>query len=328
MYKRLQDAGLRIRLAVQRIEQLVQSEEEGLEQRERALEKAYGALSNHARRLLLPHQKALTGASPQEYLRGARALLSQLIRLEIVFQPAPFGVETQAHAQTMTWNVQPEESAEISYQTFQRVYGCSRQEIDALISMLRSFYPTLPIRNRSVEWGVLKQRDMEAQDLLAMAFEERKSTPWQPQNVSWWNDHAPRRQRALIALSFAEWLSASSSLGGEDDHEHWLITQSEAILHGSVAQLADWLNWTKKRRVPENEPPLVLPHAVGAFFTLIHLSAGDRDGLDLVWNRLSDLSDPQTLIASVATYYETLAEQKLPLQDDEALLHNIFGQAH
>jgi hypothetical protein len=51
-----------------------------------------------------------------------------------------------------------------------------------------------------------------------------------------------------------------------------------------------------------------------------------------VWQRFSELRDPrEVLIVRLASYYERLAEQGPPIQDDEALLSDIFtgdGAAH
>ncbi len=69
--------------------------------------------------------------------------------------------------QELVWKVQPEVSAEIAYEQFRQVYGFGSQEIDGLIAIIQHCYPRFPIENRTVEWVVLKQKDMEAQRTLA-----------------------------------------------------------------------------------------------------------------------------------------------------------------
>lgn len=334
MNNKQQDSARRIRRAVQHIEQLVQFEEKRRsEQRKRALEKAYGTLTVHAERLHLPLQQLSTGYSPQEYLRIARDVLNQLTRLEAITQAGPPATGRPAAGQDLCWRVQPEESAQIQYQAFQLLYGFAHQEIDALIAILGHYYPTLPIQNRSVEWAVLKQRDMEAQDVLARHYKASHHTPWQPEDTFWWDDPTTLRQRTLIALYFGEWLHATYPLAGGDDHGHRLIAQTEAVLSTSVAQLTDLSDRTRKgESVSVSDLFLALAHAIGSFISLTHLSAGNPDGLNLVWQRFSELCDPrEVLIVRLASYYERLAEQEPPIQDDEALLGDIFtgdGAAH
>jgi hypothetical protein len=55
----------------------------------------------------------------------------------------------------------------IHYEDFQELYNASREEIDGLVEMIRRYRPGLPIFNCTIEWAVLKQRDLEAQDSLA-----------------------------------------------------------------------------------------------------------------------------------------------------------------
>jgi hypothetical protein len=73
------------------------------------------------------------------------------------------------------WRIQPETDEQIAYDQFLGVYGFSHEQIDALISIMRHFYPGLPVQNRTLEWAVLKQRDIEAQNALAAVYEERQS---------------------------------------------------------------------------------------------------------------------------------------------------------
>ena len=74
--------------------------------------------------------------------------------------------------QQQAWLVQPETSAEIQYEAFSRLYHFQKEEIDALILLLKQTRPDLPIVNCTVEWAVLRWRDIEAQDILAQKYEE------------------------------------------------------------------------------------------------------------------------------------------------------------
>ncbi len=121
--------------------------------RKHNLESAYATLVSHAEKLHLQLPALSTYYSPQQYLDHAQAIECQLRVLEI-----PQDIDQQQ----LAWHVQPALGEAIDYKGFHSVYNASRGEIDGLIEMIKRYRPTLPILNCTVEWVVLKQREMEA----------------------------------------------------------------------------------------------------------------------------------------------------------------------
>ncbi len=327
MNKAQQKSASRIRQAVQLIEGLASLEIRGSSRkRKHDMESVYSNLLLHAGKLHLQIPTLSTYYSPEQYLRNAQDILSQLERLEAIIEPARLPSEGNGNDQPYGWRVQPEESVGIDYQAFLLFYGFTRQQIDWLITIIQHFYPKMPIQNRTVEWAVLRQRDMEGQDLLAKHYEASQNAAWHPHNASWWYDPVNVRRRTIIALYFSEWLHAAHPLTKNDTHESLLVAQLEVRLSSAAQQLWDALSLKKKTAlVADAQILLLLAHTVGCFISLIHLSAGDPDAFDLVWNRLSGLGKPMdVLIAKLADYYERLAEREPPIKDDETLLTDIF----
>lgn len=176
---------------------------------------------------------------------------------------------------------------------------------------------------------VLTHLSREAQDLPMKHYEARTSTPWYPGEVPWWNSPTTVEQRTLIAQYFIEWAQNVYPLQGVPEHGQRLGAQLEALLTQSIEDLTDLLYRMKKGdRVAERQLLLPLVHTVGAFISLIQLDTGNPDGLELVWNRLSELRYPvDALIATVASYYERLAALESPLKDGETLLLELFSGA-
>ena len=156
----------RIRKAVQLIETLAPLELKRFSQkRKHDMESAYATLALHATKLYLQPPKLSTMYDPQQYLEHARNIGGQLTRLEALTLSEPTALEGQGTG----WRVQPEESPELDYEAFERLYCFTRPEIDGLVQLLQAYYPGTPIQNRTVEWAVLKQRDLEGQNALASA---------------------------------------------------------------------------------------------------------------------------------------------------------------
>jgi hypothetical protein len=99
------------------------------------------------------------------------AVFERLRRLPAVLRalqvPGPGTVDEAGSQQgCLAWEVQPPESPEIAYAAFEASYGLAHVQVEALIALLAQFRPDVPILNCTVEWAVLKQREMEALSML------------------------------------------------------------------------------------------------------------------------------------------------------------------
>jgi hypothetical protein len=167
----------RLRQAVQTIEQLAPLEMRRFsQQRKHHLEVAYMTLSLHAGKLHLQVPALSTFYAPQQYLEHARMVLRQLTQLEAIVVAECIPGEYGAQEQAPGWRVQPEDSHEMNYEAFERIFGFTRQEIDGLIALLQHYYAGISIQNRAVEWAICKQRDMEAQVLLTAQSEASRES--------------------------------------------------------------------------------------------------------------------------------------------------------
>ncbi len=159
MSKAREHSRQRLRQAIQVIQELVPKERERFSQRRKHdLEKAHATLACHAEKLHLQVPALSTFYSPQQYLDHAQLLARQLRILEM-----PQAMDQE----DLAWRVQPAMGEAIGYEAFSSLYQMEHTEIDNLIEMIKRYRPGLPILNCTVEWAILKQREMEAQGGLA-----------------------------------------------------------------------------------------------------------------------------------------------------------------
>ena len=124
--------------------------------RKRQMESLYQSLMGNAHKLRLNIPRISIGFDANQYSDHTLYILSQLHAFEL------------EHGRS-GWLVQPEGDTKINYTVFYQLFEMTREQIDALMETACQFYPLSPVCNRTVEWAILKQREMEGQHVVVHA---------------------------------------------------------------------------------------------------------------------------------------------------------------